>query len=93
MNNIELIIKTNYIAGKRTELVSLTSRISGSRISMKITGSKGNMAEELNQTIEQINKATQQIGDFINEVTTSVLNIPIKFEETDNKMADILYKM
>lgn len=93
MKNIEIIIKTNYIAGKRTELVSLTSRISNSRISTKLTGSKGNMAEEINKTIEQINQITQQIGAFIGEATTSILNIPIEFEETDNKMSDILYKM
>lgn len=93
MKNIELIIRTAYIASKRAELVSLTSNISSSRISMKLTGSKGNMAEEINKTIEQVNKATQQIGDFINEATNSVLNIPIKFDETDKKMSDILYKM
>lgn len=93
MKNIELIIKTAYIASKRTELVSLNSKISSSRISMRLTGSKGNLADEINKAIEQINKTTQQIGEFVNEVTSSVLNIPIKFEETDSKMADIIYKM
>ncbi len=93
MKNIELIIKTAYIASKRTELVSLNSKISSSKISMKLTGSTGGLADEINNAIDQINSATKQIGDFVNEATISVLNIPIKFEETDNKMADIIYKM
>lgn len=93
MKNIELIIKTAYIASKRSELVSLNSKISGSKISMKLTGSKGSLADEINNAIDRINSATKQIGDFVNEATVSVLNISTKFEETDSKMADVIYKM
>lgn len=93
MKNIELIIKTAYIVSKRSELVSLNSKISGSKISMKLTGSKGSLADEINNAIDRINSATKQIGDFVNEATVSVLNISTKFEETDSKMADVIYKM
>lgn len=90
---INLIIKNNYIKSKQIQLNAIAKSVSTKKITYKLHGSKGEMTDEINQLIDQINNTTSAIGKLLSDTSKSVFNIPMMFEKADDDMSNIINKL